>query len=65
MSFVSTVNETLRIHRDEIARMQNQIGQLVGYLYPSRGLVEFALYTQLGDNIDIPRAHKHYYAKLK
>jgi hypothetical protein len=50
-----------RNQREIIAQQQNTISQLIGYGYPSRPIVEYALKTQAGSVLDIRKAEQEFF----
>lgn len=50
--------------RDEIARLQNQVSQLIGNSYPSRAVVEYALKTQTGSTINLKKASTEFFDNI-
>lgn len=50
--------------RDEIARLQNQVSQLIGISYPSRAVVEYALKTQSGSTLNLNKANTEFFDNI-
>jgi hypothetical protein len=62
---ISKLNERCAEYRNTIAQQLNTISNSVGYKYPSRAIVEYALKTQQGSSLNIPKATKEFFESVK
>lgn len=58
---LTILSKQCKDYRDVIAQQLNTISNLVGYQYPSRHIVEYALKTQHGESLNIPKATKEFF----
>jgi hypothetical protein len=51
-------------HKNENARLQTELSNTIGYKYPTRTLLEFALKTQPEGDINLPKAKQDFFNQV-
>ena len=64
LELTATLNNRCSDYRDTIAKQQAIISNSIGYQYPSRAIIEYALKTQTGSSIDILKASKDFFERV-
>lgn len=60
----NALGEIAEKHRNENARLQTELSNTIGYKYPTRTLLEFALKTQPSGDINLPKAKEDFFNQI-